>query len=167
MIQLSAQLRNVELVQKRFEDFSGDVMKVGVKTIYDIVFKGRNELATYPPAYAGDPPHEWASEKQRRYVMWAIKTGRIQVPYKRTGKYGWEWRIQRDRSIPQSDGIAYRLYNKQPYAVWVSGDAEGEKQARIHQGRWTPFRQRADQIIEKVPATIQQKITEVARRRGF
>jgi hypothetical protein len=165
-VTLSTEIR-AELVQKRFENFTTEIPKVGIKSIYDIIFKARNKLATYPPHYAGNPPHVWVSEKQRRYVMAMIRAGKITIPYHRTGHYGWNWRIKRDRLMLETEGISYMLYNTMPYARWVSGGAEGEKQARIHQTRWQVFRKTADQVMEDVPKMINENVALAARRSGF
>ena len=112
------------IVTTRFEDFTLEPVKIGVKTLYDIAMKWRAELATYPAPYEGDPPFEWSSENQRKYVMWAIRHGVIQVPYHRTGQYGWNWRLVRDRSISASSGVIYRLYSTTQYAQFVSGGSD-------------------------------------------
>lgn len=166
MIQISAQMRDAQFVSKRFEEFAKNAATVSMKTAYDIVFKARNRLATYPTKYAGTPEHHWASERQRRYVMMMIKLGKIRVPYRRTGKYGWEWRIRRD-DMAGGDGVTYLLYNRMPYAMWVGGDEQGGQQYHIHQTRWRKLQAAAQEIQENAAKTVERKIIEIARRRGF
>ena len=43
------------------------------------------------------PPTGWQSDKQRRYVMWAIKTGHIKIGRKHTPTHysdSWDWKQQ-------------------------------------------------------------------------
>lgn len=168
MISASIELRGFKMVEKRFESFAAGAVKVGVKTIYDIVWKWRNLLSTYPPPYEGEPPMEWVSEKQRRFVLWAIRTGKLKVPYHRTGAYGWEWRIKRDNSVMTSDGVAYRLSNKMAYAKFVGGGTVAdEQQAPIHRGRWLALLDVLDQFHKEMPETIQSAIAMAARREGL
>jgi len=169
MISASVEQRGFKIVAKRFEDFAARSVKVGAKTIYDVVWKWRNIIATYPPPYAGDPPFQWASEAQRKYVMWALKQKLIQIPYQRTGAYGWNWRVQRDQSINANEGIGYRLYNTAvPYAKHVAGGPEGDpEQFYLHQGRWTEFQDALANLREALPATIESNIRAEARRAGL
>jgi len=90
----------------------------------------RKELKAqpYPPKFVG--PYPWVSEKQRRYVMAAIRRGEIQVPYRRTGTIANSWSAVRVRPSQ------WRLYNSAQYADYVVGNRFGKRQARIHRGRW-------------------------------
>jgi len=164
------EFRGYKIVQKRFESFVEGAVQIGAKTVYDIVWAWRGLLSTYPIVYAGDPPFEWASEKQRRYVMWAMRTGVLRVPYHRTGHYGWNWRVRRDKTIKPSDGVGYQVYNAMEYAKFVSGgtdEAEEELQFSIHRGRWLALRDALEGMAEEVHDTIDQNIAESARREGL
>ena len=168
IVSASVELRGFKMVEKRFESFTAGAVQVGVKTIYDIVWKWRKILATYPPPYAGEPPMEWVSEKQRRFVLWAIRTGKIKVPYHRTGAYGWNWRVRRDKSVTASEGVAYLLSNKMAYARFVGGGIiADEPQAPIHRGRLFALLDVLDQLREELPETVQSAIALAARREGL
>lgn len=85
-------------------------------------------LAVYPPAQP--KPMVWASEKQRRFVLAAIREGRIQVPYRRTGTLGRRW-----TSTVASEGgdVVGRVGNNTTYGPFVMGKAS---QAAYHMGVW-------------------------------
>lgn len=82
----------------------------------------------YPGPYTGGA--HFVSARQRKYVMWAIKHGVIQVPYVRTGKLGqsWTWHITNTGS-----GLRGEIGTNLSYARWVQSS---QHQARIHRGRW-------------------------------
>jgi hypothetical protein len=52
-----------------------------------------NSLRIYPPySYVSvEQSGGWRSEKQRRFVMAAIRDGRIQIPYRRTQRFAQGW----------------------------------------------------------------------------
>ena len=59
----------------------------------------------------------WKSEKQRRYVMAAIRRGEINVPYQRTQNMNRGWKAV-------GEGINQIVVNETPYAGYVMGDAQ-------------------------------------------
>lgn len=79
----------------------------------------------YPPykhitlkqAYGG-----WKSEKQRRFVMAAIREGRITIPYKRTQRFSKGWRIE-------GKGVNAILYNETEYGPFLK---QVGGQSRMH-----------------------------------
>lgn len=160
MIQLSVQVRNARLVEKKHEDLTKEIVDISRGRIYGRLTGTAKKMMTYPAPYAGQPKHEWVSEKQRRYVMWAIKTGLIKVPYQRTQKYANAWRVIRLEN-------GYMLTNLMPYARWVGGTARGGAQARIHQTRWLIMRDVIEESLQGLPKDIQDHITMVSRKRGF
>lgn len=86
---------------------------------------------------------KYKSEKQRRFVMAAIKRGDINVPYIR-GKGN---RLNPSRDLNQSYridtiGTDAILMSSAPYAKYVVGDS----QAEIHQDRWMTAKQAADEV---------------------
>lgn len=90
-------------------------------------------LAKYPEQ--SHKKMEWKSAKQRAYVMAAIRSGDIQVPYVRTGDYGASFQKQ-----PFADGLA--LVSNLSYAPFVRGPG----QAEYHKGNWTTLEDLADQL---------------------
>lgn len=85
----------------------------------------RKEIPPYHHVKRKDayPPTGWQSEKQRRYVMAAIRSGEIKIPYKRRSPRGglaaaWEM---------EGRGANLRLVNNEDHADLVYG----ENQARL------------------------------------
>lgn len=160
-VQLSVQVRNAKLVEKRFEDLTKEIPEIAEGRLRGRMVSAQKRVSTYPPTYAGEPPHHWASEKQRRYVMWAIRNGTIKVPYQRTGKYGESWKIEKVKG-------GYKLFSTYPVAKWIAGTArDPEMQYHIHKTRWAPLRVAMEEALEGLPKEIQNSVTMIARKRGF
>lgn len=109
-----------------------------------------SQIPQYPPPPGPDAPSPLQTERQRRWFFWALREGRIQVPYARSGTLGRSVTTGVDvgeAEILGSIGVG------RAFAPWVVGkDYPGERvrggqmyQARIHAGRWWQF----DRIIER------------------
>ena len=81
------------------------------------------ELAKEPMASGKKQPFK--SNKQRAFVMAAIRSGAINVPYRRTGKIGISEQIQTTNGID--------VVVPAPYSDLVRTKG---KQAKYHQGTW-------------------------------
>lgn len=81
---------------------------------------------------------EWVSEKQRRFVIAAIKTGDIQVPYSRTGATGSSY-----VKVPTSDGVTVR--SGLPSAAYTRGSTDGPA-APYHRGTWPSHEEVAENL---------------------
>jgi len=88
----------------------------------------RKRLAKYPGKSAGSM--QFVSDKQRRFFFAALREGRIQVPYRRTGTLGRKWTSRVTFTDQDVMGI---LGNNAPYAPYVQGFGA---QAGIHAGNW-------------------------------
>lgn len=97
-------------------------------------------LAKYPPQ--SGKKMQWASEKQRRFVMAGIKDGSIHVPYQRTGRFGSSFQKQ-----PISDGIA--VASSLAYAPFV----RGPDQAPYHRGNWDTLEDLAQSLEDAAAIT--------------
>lgn len=108
----------------------------------------------YPPPYHGGA--HFVSDRQRRYVMWAIRNGVIQVPYVRTGKLGQSWTYEIHST---GNGIRGAVGPGISYARWVQSS---QHQARIHQGRWITDVQAENakraEIVQRFRNAIQRAI---------
>jgi hypothetical protein len=81
-------------------------------------------LAQYPqPSRA---KQAFASDASRRFFFAALRSGRITVPYRRTGGLGANW-----GRVPSSDGLTLR--STMPYGAMVRSVQE---QARYFKGIW-------------------------------
>ena len=162
-VQISVVPRNVELVQKGLDDLTEGALKLGRGRFYGRMVSAKKKITTYPPRFEG--PYPWVSEKQRRYVLMAIKKGIITVPYRRTGTYGRKWKIIK---IEGGYKLAGRAAQKgKDYTKYVGGSAYGTNQARIHQGRWKPVRDAVEEAVSGLPKEIARQVVLVARRQGY
>lgn len=104
-----------------------------------------SKLPEYPPPpLAGEASKHW-TEKQRRWFFWALKEGKVEAEYDRTGDLGRMFTTDVRRvgaSVLGAIGTA------NPYAPWVVGPDKSEAitvggvemyQAAIHKDRWWQF----------------------------
>lgn len=139
---MSSEIRNLEEVIAKLRGLGrADVLfEPMTKAASHLV----DRLAKYPPQVSR--PQPFKTDKQRRFFFAALRDGRIQVPYRRTGTLGRKW-----TSDVAADGSQAVVGNNTPYGPLVMGT---EKQARYHaQGGW----RRVDQV-----ARIEER-----RVRGF
>lgn len=112
------------------------------------------QIPPYPPPPAPGSFPGFVSDKQRRWFFWALRSGRIQIPYVRGGTLGKTITTNVDVADVEITGS---IGSNRFYAPWVVGkDYPGEAvrgqqmwQARIHQGRWWQFDEIIDQHSEK------------------
>lgn len=104
-------------------------------------------LAKYPEQ--SHKKMQWVSEKQRRFVMAAIQSGDIQVPYVRSGDYGASFQKQ-----PFSGGLA--LVSSLSYAPFVRGPG----QAEYHKGNWTTLEDLAEELTEDAALAALAEVVE-------
>lgn len=97
-------------------------------------------LRQYPPQ--SGKKMTFVSEKQRRYVMAAIRSGAIQVPYHRTNRYGTSFQKQ---VIP--DGIA--AVSQLSYAPFVRGPS----QSPYHRDTWDDLEALASSLEDAAAIT--------------
>ncbi len=91
-----------------------------------------SKLRRYPPKRDPDKKVNWTSPKQRRYVMWLVSSGQLELPYKRTGALGRGWRGDVTLDFGAKNLLTVRIENvaKQrigkdkgkPFAQYVMGN---------------------------------------------
>jgi hypothetical protein len=100
----------------------------------------------------------WVSERQRRYVMAAIRRGDIQVPYNRTGNLANRW------SAAQTPTGAV-IRNSAGYAEYVIGDARtGSGQYWMHRNRWWRAREIINREAPKLTKTLKAELQKEWRK---
>lgn len=111
------------------------------------------------PPTAARKPFIFVSAKQRRYVMAAIKTGLIKVPYRRTNDMV---RRMNTRVERESHGVKGYIGTATPYAPWVISSDETPSglgpQARYHQGTWWTLQDVVKKNISVVIDAIKKSI---------
>ena len=148
--------------RRKLDGFAGDLPREAKGKLYGRIMAAKKRITKYPPPWKGKLPPNWfKSDRQRRKVFALLKEGKI--PYQRTGKYMDAWQVE---TLPNG----YRMTTKgarKAAAKNISGDAYGNNQARIHQGRWAVARDVVEEEIKKLPREISDAITLAARRRGL
>jgi hypothetical protein len=123
----------------------GDGLKRGLQ-VAALYLKGR--MSQYP---AQRPqPFQWVSEKQRRYVMAAIRSGEISVPYARGGgrseTLGKRWATEE-----RDGGLTQIIGNNASYSPFVQGAGT---QALYHRGNW----QTTEQVARRESNAVRNMI---------
>ena len=137
------------------------VLMAGMEGAANII---RNDLKTAPrrpTAAEGKAAFAAMSEKQRRWFFWALKKGKIEVPYRRgsspgSEKLGASWTQKVRRAMR---GIEAIIGSNASYGPWVMDKAN---QARIHQGRWPTV-----QDVAKRRTNDMQKLLETVLRKAI
>jgi len=107
----------------------------------------------YPSAPAGPG---WFSDKQRRYVMAAIRRGEIQIPYARTMTLQAGWQVR-------SEGNGnYKISNIARYAQYVQGDGtQSRHEAMVG---WKTVSQKVDDNQNRIMADARNAVRAAVRQ---
>lgn len=133
------------LAEARLARAIAGALDAGAAAAYDV-------LARYPPPARGrrNPPR---SARQRRYLHWLARQGRI--PYRRTGNLRQKLAVikrgERDREVRNT--ASYYPY------VWGS---RTQAQARIHAGVWP----RREEAVARAERETAQTLAQLLRREG-
>lgn len=107
---------------------------------------------TYPPQR--NAPQPFKTARQRKYFFWALKTGRIQVPYRRTGRLKKGWRTRIDLRGGEATLV---LWNVEPHAEGVMG----RNQWGYHRSHWY----RATDLLRRYQPIATRYVEEETKRR--
>lgn len=107
----------------------------------------RAYLKSYPYPSQTNNPQPFKTDKQRKWFFWALGTGVIQVPYKRTGRFANSWRGERKG---ESEWV---VGNSAPYAGLLAGRGT---QAKYHEGNWPIYQE----LVEARTGELTDGITE-------
>ena len=117
---------------------------------------GQRILGRYPPQNTSFRMR-FKSDRQRRWFFWALRTGLIQVPYRRTTTLGPRWNFTEGFRRLSGGGWRGHLNNVTSYAQWVQDE---RKQAQVHRGRWSTV-----QTLTRAPARVMRQYFQRALRR--
>lgn len=122
-----------------------DAMEVAVERV-------RTQIAIYPPPPSG---HRmvWKSERQRRWFFAALRSGAIQVPYRRTGTLGRRWTTRVSGSTLAT--LTGEVGNVTAYGPWVQ---KADEQAQVHRGRWRTDEQVATMMAPSIQALFEARL---------
>lgn len=102
----------------------------------------------YPPRNAAKQPFK--SERQRRYFFWALNSGRISVPYARSGLLA--NKFAKVRLAPGR----WQIENKRPGAAFVI--KRGMQNKAVHAGRWWTMEDELEGGIGQLTKTLSQAL---------
>jgi hypothetical protein len=91
---------------------------------------------------------EFKTEKQRRFFFWALRTGKIEVPYRRTRTLGRKWTTKVEYI---NGGVVGTIGNATPYAPYVQSRAD---QAKIHAGHWGTAEDALENLHDQIYETL-------------
>lgn len=157
MVQLSTRVSG-QLVRQGLQNLADEIPQIGRLQIYRTMqaIQKRMRQPGAKPTY----PIQWESEKQRR-AFFASNGFGGGIPHVRINRYVDAWKISK------FGDIGYQLSNTSKGAQYIGGNAYGQNQSTIHQGRWPLFRDVTDEETRKLPEEINKEIRVVARRYGL
>lgn len=112
------------------DDIKSVYKDISEPTLVAVATQVQHELMNQKPSPPRRGSMQFASEKQRRFVMASINNGDITVPYKR-GISKQSQRMNRSFKIVRTPRDVM-ITNTATYWTYVIGS----KQAQIHKGRW-------------------------------
>lgn len=146
---MSVTIRGLEAVRAKVSSLeSADAFRRGVATGATRI---KEFMATYPAQV--HKPQPFKTEKQRRFVMAALKEGRLSFPYGRTGSLGRRWTI-----VFSNGGQSATIGNNTEYGPLVQ---QAGAQAGYHAGNWQTDQDAIDQMGPLVTQDIDAEIGKV------
>jgi hypothetical protein len=120
------------------------------------------ELTNYPPTYGGEkgPAAAHWTQKQRRWFWWALKAGKLTLPYKRgtdrrSEQLGKSW----NSKVKEGSGyVETSVGTRVTYARYVMDET---KQAWIHQDRWKTIQKVAKEKEPEIVTLLQQAVDAI------
>ena len=111
-------------------------------------------VAKYPPQKHGRS-QPFVSLRQRRYFFWALASGKIQVPYRRTNTLGRKWTPK-----VSTNGRRGEVGNNTGYGPFV----QGSRQSRFHAGGgWKTVENIAESEAGAVVGYFEKEYKRLAR----
>jgi len=151
-------IEGMDELHEKLLNLSRHLPKVTARGIFKWAKATRAILKSTPYPNKNTKKMVWQSDKQRRYVMAAIRDGRIKVPYRRTGNLANRWKVVRT-----TEGVI--ITNSADYSVYVVGDAVGFGQNKhFHRGRWWKGRSVVDKEAPKMVDYVKKEILEEWRK---
>lgn len=98
------------------------------------------------------------SDRQRKFFFSAVRSGRIKVPYARTGILGRAWRVHLK---PGETVFTAEITNATPYLPFVQGFRN--EQSRMHAGRWSSLEDMQAEMERVTPARLAEASSELER----
>ena len=152
-VELSYDFKGYNRVRNALRKLASEYRKEIDSTVKGWVKEEKEAIRSHGYPAQSNAPQPFKTERQRRWFFWALGTGQINVPYKRTGKLASSWRVEK---VTWGE---YALKNSQAYAHWV---IEKKKQAVYHEGHWWTADDFLDRDTPELVKRITEKLTDVA-----
>lgn len=148
-----------ELVRKGLADTGAEIPKVSRQQIRVVMERIKRKMQAYPPEPEGQST---SSSHATLGTVYRTAKGR----YHRTGNLGSHWAIDPTPSGYRIENTAVDPRGK-AYGRYVVGDAYGQGQAWMHEGRWQLLRDVVEEETENLPTEVRDLIILVARRHNL
>jgi hypothetical protein len=152
------------IIERDTKDYFGafvtDMMLAMASAAEDV----RTFLTTMPPKkpkwLAGPLPGGFYSEKQKRFVFWAMHVGEIVVPYMRTADLARSWTVEHVKAV--ADALAVEIYQDPSLAPYGRHVQDPKVRPPMHEDWPTP-----ELAKEKLEPKIMERLKEVGEKYGF
>jgi hypothetical protein len=114
----------------------------------EIAVKNLQFVLKYYPPRDKNLHVTFKTDKQRKYFFWALREGKIQVPYQRTRTLGKKWTTKVEFI---NGGVVGTVGNATPYAPRVQSRAD---QARVHAGHWGTAEDALENLNDQIYETL-------------
>ena len=101
----------------------------------------------------------WASEKQRRWFFAALRSGEIDVPYRRGQSPGTEDLGQRWTVTTKDGGLTVVVGNNASYALYVQGDDKQSQMMKLI--GWKTDKQVVEKEKDKMTGYLEKAIKKI------
>lgn len=109
-------------------------------------------LAADTPELIDSDIRDWSQDTRKALKGTKYPAKRPGQTYVRTGRLANSFAVNREGKA------SYAIQNRASYAVYVIGDARGQNQAWMHEGRWWTMREeiekRTPELVKKLTRTL-------------
>ena len=156
---IKIELLGVKEIEAKLNKLPVEVADEAINDVQDYML---NVLRMYPPknyitrkqAYG----QTFQSDKQRRWFFWALNSGTIEIPYRRTQTLSKGWHKVRN-------GLFGYLVNYTPYAVYVLGERKQSRHEELV--GWKKVSQEISDRAEKINKIIDEAAKKAIRKLGL
>lgn len=122
---------------------------------FDRVRNALRYLAAYAPELTDPVMRNWTTAQASALQSRPYAPKLPNQKYKRTGELGRRWEASQVKSGTWAIINRAKQPRGKPYARYVVGDTKGQRQARIHRGRWWVARE----VLEGETRTLTSRLT--------
>jgi hypothetical protein len=173
MSDFSIHVDGFDKIEKRLAELPAAIGGAGLAAAssYFIGVLVNKEVPNYK--YISRTQAPWASEKQRRYVMAAIKRGDIEIPYRRAGRYS-TFGVNEDVQVTGIQGEwnidvsgnprRVSITNTKSYAHWLYGSDQARRAGLIG---WKKMTRLLMEYEKNIVAAFERGVKTAIRKSGM